>query len=99
MRFTFNMYDFDGDGYITPEDIRIMLSYMPFKRHIQIQNVQNMLDTRGMENLSPLLQSIGSPKKHTPQRQSRQINRPKQREGLYQDEEGRNVDYRARVSD
>lgn len=36
MRFTFNMYDFDGDGYITPEDIRIMLSYMPFKRNIQI---------------------------------------------------------------
>lgn len=68
MRFTFNMYDFDGDGYITPEDIRIMLSYMPFKRNIQIQNVQNMIDTKGMENLSPLYQSIGSPKKQTPQR-------------------------------
>jgi hypothetical protein len=72
MRLTFNMYDFDGDGYITPEDIRIMLSYMPFKRNIQIQNVQNLLDTRGMENLSPL-----SPKKTPASRQSRQINRPK----------------------
>jgi len=36
MRFTFNMYDFDNDGYITPEDIRIMLSYMPFNRNVQI---------------------------------------------------------------
>ena len=25
------MYDFDNDGYITPEDIRLMLSYLPFK--------------------------------------------------------------------
>ena len=31
IRFTFNMYDFDNDGLITPEDIRIMMSYMPFK--------------------------------------------------------------------
>jgi len=30
------MYDFDNDGYITPEDIRIMLSYMPFNRNVQI---------------------------------------------------------------
>ena len=25
---------FDGDGNITPEDVRIMLAYMPFKRNI-----------------------------------------------------------------
>ena len=36
MRFTFNMYDFDDDGYITPEDVRIMMSYMPFDRNIRI---------------------------------------------------------------
>jgi hypothetical protein len=30
MRFTFDMYDFDNDELITSEDIRIMLSYMPF---------------------------------------------------------------------
>jgi len=29
-------YDFDSDGYITPEDIRIMMSYMPFNRNVQI---------------------------------------------------------------
>lgn len=39
MRFTFNMYDFDGDGHITPEDVRIMMSYMHFNRNIQLQNV------------------------------------------------------------
>jgi hypothetical protein len=27
-------YDFDNDGYITPEDIRIMMSYMAFNRNI-----------------------------------------------------------------
>lgn len=36
MKFTFEMYDFDGDGFITPEDVRIMMSYMPFKRNVQI---------------------------------------------------------------
>lgn len=36
MRFTFAMYDFDGDGYITPEDVRIMMSYMPFDRNVKI---------------------------------------------------------------
>jgi len=43
-------YDFDGDGNITPEDVRIMLSYMPFKRNIQLQNVQDMIETKAMEN-------------------------------------------------
>ena len=63
MRFTFNMYDFDGDGYITPDDVRIMMSYMPFKRNIPIQKVQNLIDTRGMECLSPVNKLMGSPKK------------------------------------
>lgn len=32
MMFTFEMYDFDQDGFISAEDVRIMMSYMPFKR-------------------------------------------------------------------
>ena len=36
MKFTFNMYDFDNDGLISAEDIRIIMSYMPFKRNIQL---------------------------------------------------------------
>ena len=39
MKFTFEMYDFDSDGYITPEDVRIMMSYMPFNRNVAIHNV------------------------------------------------------------
>lgn len=27
--FVFNLYDFDDDGFITKEDIRIILSYVP----------------------------------------------------------------------
>lgn len=25
----FDMYDFDRDGYISPEDVRLILSYIP----------------------------------------------------------------------
>lgn len=32
MKFTFKMYDFDNNGKISPEDVRIILSYVPFKR-------------------------------------------------------------------
>lgn len=79
------MYDFDNDGHITPEDVRIMMSYMPFNRNVNIQNVQSMIDTRGMESISSL-----------PSSPSR---RHKIREGMYEDAEGKNVDYKDRVSD
>lgn len=46
------MYDFDNDGYITPEDIRIMMSYMSFNRNVQLQNVQSMIDMRGQDHLN-----------------------------------------------
>jgi Ca2+-binding EF-hand superfamily protein len=52
MRFTFNMYDFDDDGYITPEDIRIMLSYMPFNRNVQLQQVQGLIDETGFDSIA-----------------------------------------------
>lgn len=39
IQFTFEMYDFDNDGYITTEDVRIMLSYMPLNTDINVQNV------------------------------------------------------------
>ena len=77
-----SFYDFDNDGYVTPEDIRIMMSYMPFNRHVQIQNVQSMIETRGIDNLN------GSPNR-----------RQKQSEGLYQDAEGKNINYNDRIHD
>lgn len=30
-RMTFDMYDFDGDGLLMSEDVRLLLSYVPFK--------------------------------------------------------------------
>ena len=36
IKFTFKMYDFDNDGFITPEDIRILMSYMPFDHNVQL---------------------------------------------------------------
>lgn len=80
MKFTFDMYDFDNDEYITPEDIRIMMSYMPFQRNIQIQAAQKQIELNG-----------GS----SPVRNQRQ----RQKEGLYQDEEGRNLGYHDRERD
>lgn len=46
MRFTFKMYDFDNDNYITAEDIRIMLSYMPFQRYAPLQAPQKKIEQR-----------------------------------------------------
>ena len=43
----FNRYDFDNDDYITPEDIRIMMSYMPFQRNIQLQAAQKQIELNG----------------------------------------------------
>jgi Ca2+-binding EF-hand superfamily protein len=31
MNLTFKMFDFDNDGFITAEDVRLVLSYIPFK--------------------------------------------------------------------
>ena len=50
MKFAFEMYDFDNDGYITAEDIRIFMSYMPFNHNVQFNNVQSMLD-RGIDRV------------------------------------------------
>ena len=38
MKFTFEMYDFDNDGLITPEDVRIMMSYMPFDHGVALSS-------------------------------------------------------------
>jgi len=50
MKFTFEMYDFDNDGFITPEDVRMIMSYMPFNRDVPVGNVQQIIDKRGIES-------------------------------------------------
>lgn len=47
MDLTYKMYDFGNKGYITKDEIRLLLSYVPFQ-------------TQGSESSSPLL-SDGSP--------------------------------------
>jgi hypothetical protein len=90
MRFTFEMYDFDNDGFITPEDVRIMMSYMSFNRNVSAANVQQALDQRGIE----LISSGGSSPSDAMRRQ-----RTKPKEGMYQEDEGKNVDYKDRIND
>ena len=65
-----------------------MMSYMPFKRNVQIQNVQSMIDN-----------SITANGMASPVRNNGLPPRQKQREGLYQDEEGKSVGYKDRISD
>lgn len=91
MQFTFEMYDFDNDGYITSEDVRIMMSYMAFNRVQGVQIAQSVLDQRGIEKIS------GSRASSPTNRQKQQ--RQKQKEGIYLEEEGKNVDYKDRISD
>ena len=33
MRLTFDMFDFDNDGKISAEDVKLVLSYMPSRNH------------------------------------------------------------------
>ena len=69
-----------------------MMSYMSFNRNVQIQNVQSIIDSRADLGSAS---SMGSP----PNRSRPVVPRQKQREGLYNDEEGKNVDYKDRVAD
>ena len=73
-----------------------MMSYMPFNRNVQIQNVQNMIDTRGYDNLSSSNSRLGSP---TGRLNSRLKERHRQKEGLYQEEDGKNTNFKDRQAD
>ena len=54
IKFTFEMYDFDNDGYVTAEDVRIMMSYMPLSQNVTVHAVQALIDQRGLqESFSP----------------------------------------------
>ena len=66
-----------------------MMSYMPFNRNVPAGNVQSILDKQGMESINS--QRLGSP--------SRGQRGQKQREGLYAEEEGKNVEYIDRQND
>lgn len=93
IQFTFNMYDFDNDGLISAEDIRIIMSYMPFNRNIQLQNVPSLLENKG---LNDLITQGGSPSKKALIRVQQ---RAKQKEGIYKDQEGKSVEYKDRMND
>lgn len=34
LKFAFDMYDFDRDGYLTPEDVRLILSHVPIENSV-----------------------------------------------------------------
>lgn len=61
IRFTFQMYDFDNDGFITPEDIRIMMSYMPFDRGVQLSEVDFRIEKKGFDRIGSPASRMSSP--------------------------------------
>ena len=46
LKFVFDMYDFDGNGLITKEDIRTMLSYVPLSTMSENTGIKEGLFTR-----------------------------------------------------
>ena len=85
----FYRFDFDNDGYITPEDIRIMISYMPFQRNILLQTAQGLIENKGIRDCSSPLSLINlSPTK----------TRQKIKEGLYEENEVKNVEHVDRIN-
>lgn len=38
LKFIFNLYDFDKDSYISKEDIRVVLSYIPLNTQTKINS-------------------------------------------------------------
>lgn len=66
-------YDFNGDGLISKEDVRIVLSYIPFKRDVNPESTEEKLSSMSAEK--------------------------KVKEGLYEQEEGKVLEYKDRVTD
>ena len=54
IRLTFKIYDFDNDGLITPEDIRLVMSYMPFNRKVKPNINKNKADSKLIDNLKKI---------------------------------------------
>lgn len=46
IKLSFDMYDFDRDGYITQEDVRLILSHIPIENTVKKKTVDEGLFTR-----------------------------------------------------
>jgi len=96
MSFIFSLYDFDNDGYISAEDVRIVLSYIPLLR----QDLQRSSMSLYESSTSLSQEEDDGPNSVSIQKILRLESKhalKSQIEGLYSAEEGKNLDASDRV--
>jgi Ca2+-binding EF-hand superfamily protein len=80
-----NRYDFNKDGFISKEDVRIVLSYVPFKRlELQESEVTVRKKLSSMNFNSAMKEVVPVPSKQ---------------EGLYEEHEGKALQYKDRLAE
>jgi Ca2+-binding EF-hand superfamily protein len=91
MGLVFSLYDFDNDGYIQREDVKILLSYIPLRNQSHNQSSNNLcasstsLSLEEEDGLKKVKSSETKNINHSP------------REGLYSHEDGKDMGIKDRA--
>jgi len=93
MQLTFKIFDFDTDGLISAEDVRILLSYIPFRQHHQRTVGKGLSPFKKSKNRSRGVSCSEMGKKLSDRSDDRQG------EGLYQRGEGLTMNLQQRQNE
>ena len=93
MGLVFCLYDFDNDGYIQREDVKLLLSYIPLRTQ-EMKISSNSLNGSSSLSQDEAQGNFSQNKKSKPQSRKRNQS-PK--EGLYSPEDGKDLDVQDRA--